>query len=86
MVERLLRGEPEDLTEEEKNEKYTVAAYESTLNNACGNCGDFGHKIWDCPNKVLFKKPMVQCQICNDKSHPTSDCPLKRYGGTYLFT
>ena len=80
VVERLLRGEPEDLNEEEKNEKYTVAAFDSVLNKACENCGEFGHKMWECPHKILFHKPTVQCQICNDKSHPTGDCPLKRYG------
>lgn len=80
MVERVLRGEPEELTEEEKNTKYTVAAFESVMTKACENCGEFGHKIWECPNKIISKKPTIQCQICGDKSHPTIDCPLKRYG------
>jgi len=80
MVERLLSGEPEELNDIEKNEKYTVAAVESVLSKACENCGEFGHKIWECPNKILFRKPTVQCQICGDKSHPTLDCPMKRAG------
>ena len=61
MVERLLRGEPEDLTEEEKHEKYVVAAFESVLSKACDNCGEYGHKIWECPNKIMAKRPTIQC-------------------------
>lgn len=78
MVERLLKGEPEDLTEEEKNQQYTVSAVDSVLNKVCENCGEYGHKIWECTSSFLQKKPTVQCQICGEKSHPTLDCPQKK--------
>ena len=81
LVERLLTGEPEKMDDVEKNNQYMVAALDSVLSKACENCGEFGHKIWECSAKIIFKKPTVQCQICHDKSHPTSDCPMKRFGG-----
>jgi len=46
----------------------------------CDNCGERGHKWWDCPNKLGngLKKPEIMCEICHDRSHPTHDCPLKK--------
>jgi splicing factor 1 len=46
----------------------------------CDNCGEKGHKTWDCPSKLGsgFKKPEIICSICKDRSHPSYDCPLKR--------
>ena len=48
----------------------------------CENCGERGHKMWDCPNKLGngWKKPDICCALCKDRGHPTSDCPLKRAG------
>lgn len=78
LVEKVLRGEPEELSEVEKNNMYTLVAYEKVLNKACENCGQHGHKIWECPHKTLIKKATIKCEICNETSHPTRDCPMRR--------
>jgi hypothetical protein len=46
----------------------------------CDNCGERGHKWWDCPNKLGegFVKPKIMCEICHDRGHPTHDCPLRK--------
>ncbi len=46
----------------------------------CENCGEKGHKLWDCPKKLGqgWQKAEVCCAICKERSHPTSDCPLRR--------
>lgn len=82
LVEKVLRGEPEEFTEEEKNQMYTIVAYEKVLNKACENCGENGHKIWECPHKHFIKKAMIKCEICKETSHPTRDCPMRRTGLT----
>ena len=33
--------------------------------------------MWACPNKAM-NKVIVQCAICGDYSHPTSDCPDRK--------
>ena len=85
MVERLLKGEPEDITDEEKAQKYQVMALSSTLDKVCENCLEPGHRIWECTNKIKFKKPTVQCSICKERSHPTSDCPQRRLGSKLFY-
>lgn len=80
MIEGILRGDPEDLTDDEKAKKYQVMAFSSTFEKFCINCHEEGHRVWECPNKKTFKKPLVRCSICGEASHPAIDCPLKREG------
>lgn len=42
----------------------------------CENCYEKGHRIWQCPNKIV-KKNEIKCLSCGDKSHVTIDCPFK---------
>lgn len=80
MIQNLLKGEPEDMTDDEKANKYQLMAVSSTLDKFCINCHQEGHRMWECPNKKSFKKPLVKCSICGDFSHPSNDCPQKRAG------
>jgi splicing factor 1 len=82
LVEKVLRGEPEELTQEEKNNMYTVVAFDKVLNKACENCGENGHKIWQCPHKHFIRKAAIRCEICKETSHPTRDCPMRKTGYT----
>jgi len=79
-----LRGDPDELNLDERADKINQIAIYSTLNKVCENCRVEGHKIWECPvNKPSYQaKPIVQCEICLDYSHPTQDCPQRRSSGT----
>ena len=55
-------------------------ALTSAFEKFCINCHQEGHRVWECPNKRNFKKPVVRCSICGEMSHPSIDCPLKREG------
>lgn len=79
LVEKVLRGDPDELNLGERAEKINQIAIYQTLNKVCENCKGEGHKIWECPvNKPSYRKPLVQCEICKDYSHPTSDCPQRK--------
>lgn len=80
MIEGILRGDPEDMTDDEKAAKYQVMAVTSTFERFCINCHEEGHRVWECPNKRAFKKPLIRCTICGEASHPAIDCPMKREG------
>lgn len=85
LVEKVLRGDPDELNLDERAEKINQIAIYSTLNKVCENCRGEGHKIWECPviNKHSYQtKHFVQCEICLDYSHPTQDCPQRRSSGT----
>jgi hypothetical protein len=43
---------------------------------ACENCGE-RHKTWACPLNIGQFEADVKCDICQDRSHPTVDCPQK---------
>lgn len=66
-------------SEHKKNQLIEIAAIRGTLREDwCEDCGEQGHKRWDCPNRVKdLRKNEVQCEICKEVSHPTRDCPLK---------
>ena len=85
-MEKVLRGDPDELNLDERAEKINQIAIYSTLNKVCENCRCEGHKIWECPvNKPNYQsKPLVQCEICKDYSHPTADCPQRRATGTHI--
>lgn len=81
MVERLLRGEPEDIDDDERAKNFTLMAIDSTMDKLCSICLGVGHKNYNCPNKgVASKRLKIKCRICGDGSHPTNDCPQKKYG------
>lgn len=55
MIQNLLKGEPEDMTDDEKANKYQLMAVSSTLDKFCINCHQEGHRMWECPNKSRLR-------------------------------
>ena len=84
MVERLLKGETEDLDDDEKAQSLTIRAIDSTLDKMCGNCLQFGHKTYDCPNPTKSVRANIRCDICGERSHPTIDCPERSIAGKFF--
>ena len=78
LIEPLLH--PYDDPEHRNSQLLQVAMRSVLRDEYCDNCGERGHKVWNCPNKLGngFKKPDIMCALCKDRSHPTTDCPLRR--------
>jgi splicing factor 1 len=77
MIEKLLRGD-RDVDDIKRAQEVQLQAINGVLRDTCENCGEVGHPIWACPAQKIFKKKVeICCQICKDRSHPTSDCPQK---------
>mmetsp|Transcript_7268 Transcript_7268/g.6570 ORF Transcript_7268/g.6570 Transcript_7268/m.6570 type:complete len:199 (+) Transcript_7268:97-693(+) len=75
-VEKILRGDADEVTETEKAKQMQLQAVTRALGeDFCENCGERDHKYWQCPHKIKFQTAKVTCQICGDRSHPTADCP-----------
>ena len=68
------------LHETDEAKKLQIVVYNHlTLRKVwCESCGQQGHKFYECPEKLLATSASVLCNICKSKSHPTSDCPVKR--------
>ncbi|MES1922764.1 hypothetical protein MHBO_004285, partial [Bonamia ostreae] len=43
----------------------------------CKECGEMGHKDFQCPQRQNTYFANVQCEKCGEISHVTSDCPQK---------
>ncbi|CAI2361223.1 unnamed protein product [Moneuplotes crassus] len=65
-----------------KNQLIEIAAIRGTLRDDwCEDCGEKGHRRFECPNKInSWKKVEIICEICGQKTHPTRDCPMKNAG------
>jgi hypothetical protein len=65
-----------------KNQLIEIAAIRGTLRDDwCEDCGEKGHRRFECPNKInAWKKVEVRCEICGQTTHPTRDCAMKREG------
>ena len=72
MIQAILRQ-----TEEGKNWALMTYDHSAVKRVWCENCGQQGHKFFQCPEKILSNKTNVVCQICFATSHPTNDCPKK---------
>jgi len=84
-VEKILRGDIVEPTEAQKAKNLQLVAVSSALGDEfCNNCGEPGHRSWNCPNKASFIRAAIKCAICGDRSHPTSDCPQKKSQNTGL--
>jgi len=84
-VEKILRGDVVEATEAQKAKNLQLVAVSSALGDEfCNNCGEPGHRSWNCPNKSSFIRAAIKCAICGDRSHPTSDCPQKKTQNTGL--
>lgn len=69
-------------SDHKKNQLIEIAAIRGTLRDDwCEDCGEKGHRRFECPNKVnTWKKVDIQCEVCGQTTHPTRDCPLRRGG------
>lgn len=65
-----------------KNQLIEIAAIRGTLRDDwCEDCGEKGHRRFECPNKInSWKRVDLRCEICGQTTHPSRDCPMKRQG------
>ena len=69
-------------SDHKKNQLIEIAAIRGTLRDDwCEDCGEKGHRRFECPNKInSWKKVNIQCEVCGQTTHPTRDCPMRRPG------
>lgn len=74
---------PEGQNELKRNQLRELAALNGTLrddeNQACQNCGEIGHRKYDCPQKQNFTASII-CRVCGQAGHMARDCPERRAG------
>ncbi|CBX91758.1 Branchpoint-bridging protein [Plenodomus lingam] len=74
---------PEGQNELKRNQLRELAALNGTLrddeNQACQNCGEIGHRKYDCPQKVNFTASII-CRVCGQAGHMARDCPDRKAG------
>lgn len=77
---------PEGQNELKRNQLRELAALNGTLrddeNQACQNCGEIGHRKYDCPNARNFTANII-CRVCGNAGHFARDCPDRIRGGSY---
>ncbi|KAK9448470.1 uncharacterized protein V1518DRAFT_419051 [Limtongia smithiae] len=68
---------PEGQNELKRNQLRELAALNGTLrddeNQACQNCGELGHRKYDCPNQRNYTANVI-CRICGNAGHFARDC------------
>ncbi len=61
-----------------RNQLRELAALNGTLrddeNQACQNCGQIGHRKYDCPEQRNFTANII-CRVCGNAGHMARDCP-----------
>lgn len=74
---------PEGQNELKRNQLRELAALNGTLrddeNQACQNCGQIGHRKYDCPEKQNFTANII-CRVCGNAGHMARDCPDRQRG------
>jgi splicing factor 1 len=69
---------PEGQNELKRNQLRELAALNGTLrddeNQACQNCGQIGHRKYDCPEQRNFTANII-CRVCGNAGHMARDCP-----------
>ncbi|KAF1816728.1 hypothetical protein P152DRAFT_470714 [Eremomyces bilateralis CBS 781.70] len=74
---------PEGQNELKRNQLRELAALNGTLrddeNQACQNCGEIGHRKYDCPQQRNFTTNII-CRICGNAGHMARDCPDRQRG------
>ncbi|TLD36856.1 branchpoint-bridging protein [Venturia nashicola] len=77
---------PEGQNELKRNQLRELAALNGTLrddeNQACQNCGQIGHRKYDCPEKQNYTATMI-CRVCGNSGHMGRDCPERQQGGDW---
>ncbi|MCJ1439959.1 MAG: hypothetical protein MMC23_000440 [Stictis urceolatum] len=77
---------PEGQNELKRNQLRELAALNGTLrddeNQACQNCGQIGHRKYDCPEQRNFTANII-CRVCGNAGHMARDCPDRQRGGDW---
>ena len=77
---------PEGQNELKRNQLRELAALNGTLrddeNQACQNCGEIGHRKYDCPQARNFTAGII-CRVCGNAGHMARDCPDRARGSDY---
>lgn len=77
---------PEGQNELKRNQLRELAALNGTLrddeNQACQNCGQIGHRKYDCPEKQNFTANII-CRVCGNAGHMARDCPDRQKGANW---
>ncbi|KAK4192957.1 zinc knuckle transcription factor splicing factor msl5 [Podospora australis] len=77
---------PEGQNELKRNQLRELAALNGTLrddeNQACQNCGQIGHRKYDCPEKQNFTASII-CRVCGNAGHMARDCPDRQRGASW---
>lgn len=75
---------PEAQNDHKRNQLRELAALNGTLrddeNQVCQNCGNLGHKKWDCPEQRNYAANII-CHNCGSQGHMARDCRAPRGGG-----
>ncbi|RJE21985.1 hypothetical protein PHISCL_05689 [Aspergillus sclerotialis] len=74
---------PEGQNALKRNQLRELAALNGTLrddeNQACQNCGQIGHRKYDCPEQRNFTANII-CRVCGNAGHMARDCPDRQRG------
>lgn len=74
---------PEGQNELKRNQLRELAALNGTLrddeNQACQNCGQIGHRKYDCPERINYTSSII-CRVCGNAGHMARDCPERQKG------
>ena len=77
---------PEGQNELKRNQLRELAALNGTLrddeNQACQNCGQIGHRKYDCPEQRNFTANII-CRVCGNSGHMARDCPDRQRGANW---
>ncbi|KAJ5105910.1 hypothetical protein NUU61_003257 [Penicillium alfredii] len=77
---------PEGQNELKRNQLRELAALNGTLrddeNQACQNCGQIGHRKYDCPEQRNFTANII-CRVCGNAGHMARDCPERQRGSDW---
>lgn len=77
---------PEGQNELKRNQLRMLATLNGTLrddeNQACQNCGQIGHRKYDCPEQRNFTANII-CRVCGNAGHMARDCPDRQRGSNW---
>ncbi|KAF7186318.1 Branchpoint-bridging protein [Pseudocercospora fuligena] len=77
---------PEGQNELKRNQLRELAALNGTLrddeNQACQNCGEIGHRKYDCPQQRNYTANII-CRVCGNAGHMARDCPDRQRGSDW---